>query len=38
MVLVLQQSAFLDSAGSDMGKICQCPQSVQSANHLVETL
>ena len=38
MVLVLQQSAFLDSAGSDMGKTCQRPQSVKSADHLVETL
>ena len=30
MVLLLQQSAFLDSAHLDMDKIYQCPQSVQS--------
>ena len=38
MVLVLQQSAFLDSAHSDMDKICKCPQSIQSADHLPEAL
>ena len=33
-----KQSAFLDSAHSDMDKICCCPQSVQSSDHLAETL
>ena len=33
-----KQSAFLDSAHSDMDKICCCPQSIQSSDPLAETL
>ena len=29
-----KQSAFLDLTHSDMNKICCCPQSVQSSDHL----
>ena len=38
VLLVFQQSAFLDSTCLDMDRIFQCPRSVQSADHLTETV
>ena len=38
VVLVLQELAVLDSICSVMDRICRCTQSVQSVNHLAETL
>ena len=38
MVLVLQKSAFLDLVRLNLDRICLCPQSVYSADHLADSL